>query len=40
MGFYDWRRDGNRTVPVWISPKEKRAVRFGRLVGFVAKVMC
>ena len=36
-GFYEWRREGNRKVPVWFHLKNKTAVCLCRSLGYVAR---
>jgi putative SOS response-associated peptidase YedK len=36
-GFYEWRREGERKVPVWIHLKTKEPFVFAGLWGFLAK---
>jgi putative SOS response-associated peptidase YedK len=31
-GFYEWRRDGNRSQPYWVRPKHGGVVAFGALM--------
>ena len=35
-GFYEWRREGNRKVPIWFHLKSRAAVRLRWPLGFLA----